>query len=30
LSPAKHHTALGLCATRYFKAYMDAPYSQYS
>jgi len=30
LSPAKHHTALGLCATRYFKAYLDTPYSQYS
>lgn len=30
LSPAKHHTALGLCATRYFKAYMDAPYPQHS
>lgn len=26
LSPAKHHTSLGLCATRYFKAYMDASY----
>lgn len=30
LSPAKHHTSLGLCATRYFKAYMDAPYVQAS
>jgi len=28
LSPAKHHTPLGLCATRYFKAYVDAPYGQ--
>lgn len=26
LSPAKHHTSLGLCATRYFKAYLDASY----
>jgi hypothetical protein len=28
LSPAKHHTPLGLSATRYFKAYMDTPYRQ--
>lgn len=26
LSPAKHHTSLGLCATRYFKSYIDASY----
>jgi hypothetical protein len=30
LSPAKHHTALGLCFIRYFKVYMDAPYPQHS
>ena len=24
LSPAKHHTSLGLCATRYFKSHMDS------
>lgn len=28
LSPAKHHTTLGLCATRYFKAYVEGPYGQ--
>jgi hypothetical protein len=26
LSPAKHHTALGLSATRYFKSYIDSPF----
>lgn len=24
ISPAKHHTTLGLCATRYFKSHMDS------
>jgi hypothetical protein len=24
MSPAKHHTPLGLCATRYFKSHMDS------
>lgn len=26
LAPGKHHTPLGLCATRYFKSYMDSPF----
>lgn len=26
LSPGKHHTPLGLCATRYFKSYLDSPF----
>lgn len=30
LSPAKHHTSLGLCATRYFKDYLDGAYWQAS